>query len=201
MKSLSIIFLLILYMAFCSQLYTQESSILMHSSQLQPNDKLIQTRFNNNNFENKPFGIAGPCAGLETFFGIKGGVFKPVSIRNIDHPTRKRLKNPFPQIGAYYGAEINGFALYAAWGGLGVNAGLNIGPFTIDNSISIWGFIGEARRSAGYTTYNPKIGIQFWRIWLKFGPSFKLTNSEMLDNYLLIGKYQMNFEINFLITE
>ncbi len=173
-------------------LFSQQGSSANASSRPYPIPGL-----GNNGFARDIFGSMGIFAGQEHFIALKGSLIKPI---NFGYRWRQAPKYGFYPHGAYASLEGSLFGLFALWGGAGINIGYNIGPVTIDNSLTAWGIIGE-NNSFGLTSYNPKIGLHFGPVWLKAGPSFRLSKHDFIENFLCTGDYHLNFELSFLVCE
>ncbi len=102
----------------------------------------------------------------------------------------------------YYGAEVGIWFIHRPWISLDGLYGVKKNLFTFDASLGGW-----YAPSIGYpepkpyfhTTVNPKVGIKFWKLWLKAGPSFYLhryspKGEEPMD-IARIGNRYYNFEI------
>lgn len=170
--------------------YSQNGYLIQHQT-----ISLKNYNQHNGSFKNDIFGAAGIAIGQEHFAAVKGSIIKPI---NFGYRPRYYPKYGFYKHGAYASLEGSMFGMFAIWAGLGVNIGYNLGPLTLDNSVTAWGIAGE-NASFGIVTYNPKVGIRVGPVWLKSGPSFLLAGEEFIDNYLKIGRYNMNFELLYII--
>jgi len=142
-------------------------------------------------FFDDTFLSGGIVAGQESIFGVKGYFIKPYSFTK----SAKKSAFGFYKVGAYTGLEYGGFMFFAIWGEIGVNTGVSLGPFTLDNSINSL-FVLVEGPTRYQTTYNPKLGIHLGPVWLKAGPSFLISKESVLfEDWIKIGKYNMNFEI------
>ena len=143
------------------------------------------------------FGSFGGGVGNEYIFGIKGSIIKPFSLRK----ETEIPKYGFYPYNFYVSIDANFFALFAGWGGIGINAGFTIKNFTIDNSIVKFGASAQKGVGKSMTTYNPKLGIRIGEWWIKAGPSFLIGGSKAIfPDWIKIGNYNYNFEVNYLIT-
>ena len=148
-----------------------------------------------NDFMDDVFGYGGIGVGQEYFFGVKGSVIKPFAFQ-------KRARKPkyglYP-LGAYAGLEANGFSLFAAWGGVGVNGGFTVSNFTMDCSLMNWYAVGpDGQKVPSQQSLNPKLGLRMGPVWLKAGPSFLLSQDSFAPEQLKIGRLNYNFELNIL---
>jgi hypothetical protein len=100
----------------------------------------------------------------------------------------------------YYGVEVGIWGIVAWWMSLDCLYGIKKNIFTIDTSIGVWWLPHQFKDDAGHyfqTTINPKLGIKFWKVWLKAGPSMHLhrSDSERDINFGKIGNMYYNFKI------
>lgn len=110
---------------------------------------------------------------------------------------------------SYYGFEGSIWVVGAPMLSGDILYGIKKNVFTIDNSIGLWWYpkteSTEYYNSSGpyfHCTLNPKIGIKFWKLWFKAGPSIILfkdyTNigekTQILD-ITKLGNVYYNFEI------
>lgn len=140
---------------------------------------------------------AGLGVGPET---AMSGFLPKISFYNFNE--RKRIES-------YYGIEGSIWIVEAGWFSADFLYGIKKNIFTIDNSIGVWWYpkTDEKRgvESIGpyfHCTMNPKIGIKFWKIWLKAGPSLFLYKDYANDinkpgvlELTKIGNVYYNFEI------
>ena len=125
------------------------------------------------------FGV-GPETGISLFF-------PKVSFYNFHD--RKNLST-------YYGIEGVLGVFFADWYSVDCLYGVKKNKFTIDTSIGVWwhsdiGF---------HSTLNPKLGVKFWKMWLKAGPSIYLYRNYLeeqkgIGNFPKIGNMCYNFEL------
>ena len=107
----------------------------------------------------------------------------------------------------YYGIEGCIGIITVPWYSLDCLYGIKKGIFTLDTSIGVWWYPKRtyAEEPVGpycHSTINPKVGIRFWKIWLKGGPSIHLhksysneQNPAGIVSIGKIGKMYYNFEI------
>ena len=107
----------------------------------------------------------------------------------------------------YYGIEGTVGVLVAQWYSLDCLYGVKKNKFTLDTSIGAWWYPKQKFDSDPvgpyfHLTMNPKIGIRFWRLWLKSGPSIflykdypKEQNKLGATDFGKIGGMHYNFEI------
>ncbi len=140
---------------------------------------------------------AGLGVGPET--GMSG-MFPKISYYNFK--VRKRIER-------YYGFEGSIWIVGAAMFSADILYGIKKNSLTLDNSIGIWRYPKtektDYKDSYGpyfHATLNPKIGIKFWKLWIKAGPSIFIfkdypKNQEKLKfmDITKIGKNYYNFEI------
>ena len=98
----------------------------------------------------------------------------------------------------YFGVDVSLFVFIVTWSSYSITAGFQYSFITIDNSIS---YLSEPYNKKSHITYNPKIGIQFFNILFRIGPSFIIYKSHenilnLLDLYFSedIG---LNIELSF----
>ena len=81
-------------------------------------------------------------------------------------------------LSTYYGVEGSIGILTVPWFSLDCLYGVKKNIFTFDASIGIWWLpkrtYTETVGPYFHSTINPKIGIKFWKLWLKTGPSIHL---------------------------
>jgi hypothetical protein len=134
------------------------------------------------NFQNKYM-----YAGLG--FGPETGISLPkISIYSFQN--RKNFET-------YYGAEVGIWGLVAFWMSLDCLYGIKKNIFTMDTSLgAFWAVPPDGTRHYFHTTMNPKIGVKFWKLWLKAGPSIHLYRSDSdAGSFGKIGNMYYNFEI------
>ena len=100
----------------------------------------------------------------------------------------------------YYGAEVGIWGLVVWWMSLDCLYGIKKNIFTFDTSIGAWWAPRQFKDGAGHyfqTTINPKIGVEFYGLWLKAGPSIHLyrSDSDRKMDFGKIGNMYFNFEI------
>lgn len=109
----------------------------------------------------------------------------------------------------YYAIEASAWLVQGFWLSFNCLYGIKKDLFTFDTSLGAWWFpssklqnVQEENRSYFHTTINPKIGIKFWKLWVKAGPSIHLyrnyssvLNPPGIVNIGKIGKMFYNFEI------
>ena len=201
MKNLSIIFIL-----FCQLAAVGQSDGTTENLQASPDPiNYSKTHRANGSYYNhrksgfgrNVFHALGIGVGQEYFFGVKGSLVKPF-------PFGRTLKKPkfgfYPKC-FYVSIGASAFGLFAVWGGVGLNAGVSLGIFTLDNSVVAWGIVGPDSQTFGSTTYNPKIGLHLGPIWFKAGPSFRLSKELTDPNLLRPGRYNLNFELSYIIAD
>ena len=125
---------------------------------------------------------------------------------------------PFPKIGyynfqdrkilsTYYGIEGCIGMFNSPWLSLDCLYGVKKSIFTLDTSIGVWWLpkskYGDIVNGPHFhSTINPKVGIKFWKVWLKAGPSIHLYRNYPkgqedlgIANMGKIGNKYYNFEI------
>ena len=115
-------------------------------------------------------------------------------------------------LSTYYGIEGTIGIIHRPWLALNCLYGVKKSIFTFDTSVGVW-WLPKYRNdnldlyvgSHFHTTLNPKVGIKFWKVWLKGGPSVHLYKNYPkgqepvgMTNLGKIGNMHYNFEI--LIT-
>ena len=136
-------------------------------------------------------GSFGFAIGPETLFAPKGSILGRIAYSD----KIGRSNREFTLFGLHGGVEFSMFGLFAIWGSAGLNAGISIGPVTLDGSLTFWG-IGLNKSHFGTTTYNPKIGLQIIDyVWLKAGYSYFLRGENPFPNWMKVGENSMNFEV------
>jgi hypothetical protein len=146
-----------------------------------------------NFFDNKHF-YTGIGTGPETGISL---ILPKVSIYSFHN--RKILST-------YYGIEGCIGIFNSPWFSLDCVYGVKKHVFTLDTSLGIWWFpkhnYDEPVESYFHSTINPKLGVEFWKIWLKAGPSIHMYKNYpkeqkrigMVD-LVKIGNMYFNFEI------
>ena len=109
----------------------------------------------------------------------------------------------------YYGVEGSAWIAHVFWLSLNCLYGVKKDLVTFDTSLGAWWF-PKLRSESGsdfvgpyfHTTINPKIGVKFWKLWLKAGPSIHLYRNYSKDpepagivNIGKLGNTYYNFEI------
>jgi hypothetical protein len=106
----------------------------------------------------------------------------------------------------YYGIEGTiGMTLHSPYISFDALFGVKKNVFTFDNSIAVLYFprYNDTTDTFDYyhhATFNPKIGIKFWKVWLKAGPSLFLyrdypKETGHFGNFVKIGNIYYNFEV------
>jgi len=109
-------------------------------------------------------------------------------------------------LSTYYGIEGSLWLIEQAWMSLDCLYGIKKNVFTFDASIGVWWHpkhvYEETLGPHFHSTINPKIGVKFWKIWLKGGPSVFLYKNYPKNqaefgptNIVKIGRTLCNFEI------
>ena len=134
------------------------------------------------------FGLAmGPECLFAPKFGIQGRYGYSYDMR--------KSRRDLSLFGVHGGAEFSFFGLFAIWGSAGVNAGVSVGPFTLDGSLTFWGIAGE-NNHFGSTTFNPKVGLQVLDyVWIKAGYSHFLRGDILFPNCMKYGDRAINIEV------
>lgn len=130
--------------------------------------------------------------------GIGVGPETGISIPKIsfyDFQNRKFLET-------YYGAEAGIWWIERLSLSFDCLYGVKKNVFTFDTSIGALWISTRRDLDLGHyfhSTVNPKIGIKFWKVWLKSGPSFHLSRTDTKDYWAVepgkIGNRYYNFEI------
>lgn len=150
----------------------------------------------------KFIGSVGIGIGQENFVSLpKLGAYASYNLPNNKDTTSHNLQ----KCNIYLGAEVSMFVFFAGAFSISGTAGLQTGPITLDCAITrLWLSDAEGDIAGRQTTLNPKIGGMIGPIWIKAGPSFLLTNenvvSETFGNFMRIGDYYMNVEVNYFLT-
>jgi len=109
-------------------------------------------------------------------------------------------------LATYYGIEGSLWIIEEPWMSLDCLYGVKKSIFTFDTSIGIWWHpkhvYEEPLGPHFHSTINPKLGIKFWKVWLKGGPSIFLYKNYPKDqkefgvtNIIKVGRTLCNFEI------
>ena len=116
-------------------------------------------------------------------------------------------------LSTYYGIEASLWVIERPMMSLDCLYGVKKSIFTLDTSVGVWWLpktkfgkdennFDVIRGPYFHTTINPKIGIKFWKVWLKGGPSVHLykdypKDQEALDftKIIKVGNTLCNFEI------
>jgi len=113
------------------------------------------------------------------------------------------------RIDSYYGIEGSVWVVEAAMLSADFLYGIKMNRLTVDNSIGLWWYpktdendYKEAYGPYFHVTLNPKLGIKFWKLWIKTGPSIFIFRHypeseeklKLLD-ITKIGSVYYNFEI------
>ena len=152
--------------------------------------------FRRNRWLGKGLGTFGLAAGPETFAAVKG----TIQGRYAYCTQMPRTHYEFPVFGIHGGLEFSAFGMFAGWGSAGINAGINIGPVTLDGSLTFW-VIGLHKKYKGATTYNPKVGLMIADVvWLKAGYSIFLRGENLAPNWMKMGNHNVNIELSFVQT-
>jgi hypothetical protein len=138
---------------------------------------------------------AGLGVGPET--GISG--FLP-KISYYNFKERKSIES-------YYGIEGSVWVIGAGMFSADLLYGIKKNSFTLDNSIGLWWYPKTEENNSKngpyfHVTLNPKLGIKFWKLWVKTGPSIfifrdypKSEERIKLLDITKIGNVYYNFEI------
>ena len=110
-------------------------------------------------------------------------------------------------VSTYYGIEGCIGLITFPWLSLDCLYGIKKNIFTLDASLGVWWFpkrtyVEEPAGPYFHSTINPKVGIKFWKVWLKAGPSIHIYKDYpkeekpvgMID-IVKIGNVYYNFEI------
>lgn len=96
----------------------------------------------------------------------------------------------------YYGGEVGIWGLVAFWASLDCLYGIKKNIFTLDTSLGVWWGVSPDNKKYFHTTINPKIGVKFWKLWIKAGPSKHLYRSDPdAGSFGKIGNMYYNFEV------
>jgi len=111
-------------------------------------------------------------------------------------------------LSTYYGIEGTIGVIHRPWLALNCLYGVKKSIFTFDTSVGVWWLPSDNRKdethvgSHFHTTLNPKIGVKFWKVWLKGGSSIHLHKNYPkwqtpvgMTNNGKIGNMYYNFEI------
>ncbi len=112
----------------------------------------------------------------------------------------------------YFGGGASLWFLFVAFGSVNLEGGYRYKHLLFDTSISRWVFLSNSQKTPaferfGYSTLNPKIGMEFKKVRFKIGPSIVFGRSDSFpkDGLPLLditktGKVLLNFELSFPIT-
>ncbi len=153
-------------------------------------DSLANTKPESIFFKKLYFGVGiGPETGLS------------LMLPKISYSSFKEWKS----IETYYGLEGTMGVIEASWFAFDVLYGIKKSILTFDNSIGIWWYPKVKTSPFGpylHCTMNPKVGIKFWRLWFKAGPSIFLfqdysteTKKPKIGSSPQIGEISYNFEL------
>lgn len=139
------------------------------------------------------FTQGGFAIGPEAFVGLK---YSYTQTHNISkHSNIDKFKEFYPYA-LYNSYDISVGFFFAIWGTASVTGGVAYGPITLDNSLSIFG--GRAESGGSYfTTWNPKLGFKYQKVWFKFGPSYALSNVKDFERFHDAIGVKFNFELLF----
>jgi hypothetical protein len=108
-------------------------------------------------------------------------------------------------LSTYYGVEGCIGIIEAPWMSLDCLYGVKKSIVTLDGSFGLWWYPGhkydKIYNSDFHLTLNPKIGLKFWKIWLKGSPSFFVYNyskgqeKQGIGYSPKLGNLYYNFEI------
>lgn len=140
---------------------------------------------------------AGLGVGPET---VMSGLLPKISYYHFKD--RKRIES-------YYGIEGSIWIVEAGWFSADFLYGIKKNSLTIDNSIGVWWYPktdeSKLTKSIGpnfHVTLNPKLGVKFWKLWIKTGPGIfifkdypKSEERIKLLDITKIGNVYYNFEI------
>ena len=111
-------------------------------------------------------------------------------------------------INTYYGAELTFLMMDGFFLSNDFLYGVQKNIFTLESSVAAWWFPKTYDKSEPvhyfHMTINPKIGVKFWRLWFKFGPSFYLyknySDSSDIENLINITKWgSLHYNMELLI--
>lgn len=180
MKKLILILLILFLTSVSINLFSQESEV--------SEAKLIERTTDSESF-------IGLAIGPETMFSALLPKFSLYQF--------KREENP---VQLFYGVEGSFWIAGAFFASMDFTIGLKKSIFTLETSLGGWWFPkkGDDGHNA-HITFNPKIGIKIWGIWIKAGPSFFIyqhyaNNKDGIEGWLDVTKNgKMNFNIEFTI--
>lgn len=150
----------------------------------------------------KFIGSTGIGIGQENFVSLpKLSAYVSYNLLNNNDTTSNTLQ----KCNIYFGAEASMLVFFGGTFSISGTAGLQTGPITLDCPITrLWLSDAEGDIAGRQTTINPKIGGMIGPIWIKAGPSFLLTDDEFVGdifgNFMRIGDYYMNVEVNYFIN-
>ena len=140
-----------------------------------------------------PHDIARSIAKLDLYGGVGFGPETGISLPKISIYNFQNRKN----FETYYGAEAGIWGFVAFLISLDCLYGIKKNIFTMDTSLgAFWAIPPDGTQYYFHTTINPKIGIKFWKLWLKTGPAIHLYRSDSaVGSFGKIGNMYYNFEI------
>lgn len=101
--------------------------------------------------------------------------------------------------GAFVGTRVHLFGLYAIWGGADLNAGISLGPLTLEQNIN-WNFIAGEGGSRSLLNSAFKLGIHVRPVWLKMGVNLWTSRpDDTLLELVTINKRLLIFSLLFRI--
>lgn len=111
----------------------------------------------------------------------------------------------------YFGGGASLWFLFVAYGSINLETGYRYKNILFDASISRWMFLSKSEKTSaserfGYSTFNPKVGMEFKNVQFKIGPSivygqtysFPIGGLPLLD-ITKIGRVLFNFELSLPI--
>ncbi len=144
-------------------------------------------------------GSVGIGIGQENFVSLpKLSAYASYNFLNNKEGANQELQN----CNIYFGLEASMFVFFAGAFSISGTAGLKAGPVTLDCALTrLWLSDSEGDIVGRQTTLNPKIGGMIGPVWIKAGPSFLLTDenvvSETFGNFMRIDNYYINVEVNY----
>ncbi len=149
----------------------------------------------------KKFGLMGY---MGVGFGREYLISAPkIAVLGMFQIRKKSLKKTYCFSGSsiYVGLETSMLVYFGGAFGVGANAGIKIGPITLDGSLSKLSLSSPSSEIvARQQTFNPKIGLVLGDAWLKAGPSYLLNGTDILSSFLGGKEFRFNIEIGGVIA-
>lgn len=167
-------------------------------------DEHIQLSLSNQSSTSYVVFTLGAQVGQENFFGLKGSILFPYYFSKESSKNKYSRKwssksGKFEKPCLYAGLDLSAMGLFAVWFSAGINAGISLKYFTLDNNIAFFGIAGPENQFGNHTTYNPKIGVLIGPVWIKAGPSFLINPSQAEVNPIHWKGQALNVEFTIVL--